>query len=394
MRKKLTQIIALATFALISADSIAQVTIGSNTEVVDGALLQLKENENIEANAGKGLGLPRVSLTSKTNLYPMFEDQDAYKNNADNLKNTEDNKHIGLIVYNVNTDICEEIYPGTYVWDGTEWKALNNEKFPGTTDTLIDSRDPSKIEYYKIGKFEDAGWWMLENLRAERWPDGTSDGIYKEAPKENNETRLRDALLWYPNLDSSILTYKPHYGYVYNWYAASKLTQSDLGSGMNTDKIQGICPDGWHIPTKAEWLELSNVIYNNPCQYAHSKININTGYNMQSMEDAKKGVSRTSEQGGFNANMTGSVIFNNNTDKMAVEASYFGQRAYFWVSDTSSPTLYAKSCMALDADTYAIATFPQTYVAQISVRCKKNTTTKSTKSETPNRYADPINLPE
>lgn len=379
MKKKLTQIIALVTLTLISTKSIAQVTIGNNAQVVDGALLQLKENENIGTNADKGLGLPRISLTSKTNLYPMFADNDDYKNNVNNLKNTEDNKHVGLIAYNVNTDVCEEIYPGTYVWDGAEWKALNNEKFPGETDTLIDSRDPSKIEYYKIGKFEDAGWWMLENLRAERWPDGTSDGIYKEAPKENNDTRLRDALLWYPNLDSSILTDKPHYGYVYSWYAASKLTQSDLGSGMNTDKIQGICPDGWHIPTKAEWKELANVIYNNPCQYAHSKININTGYNMQSMEDAKKGVSRTSEQGGFNANMTGSVIFNNNTDKMTVEASYFGQRAYFWVSDTSSPSLYAKSCMALDADTYALATFPHTYVAQISVRCKKNTTTKSTR---------------
>ena len=63
-------LILLSTLLAVSLYS--QVTIGMGEAPVGGALLQLKETESNNTNANKGLGLPRVKLTSETNLYPMF----------------------------------------------------------------------------------------------------------------------------------------------------------------------------------------------------------------------------------------------------------------------------------------------------------------------------------
>lgn len=43
-----------------------QVTIGSVQKARDGALLDLRENDNLDANSSRGLALPRVILDSLT----------------------------------------------------------------------------------------------------------------------------------------------------------------------------------------------------------------------------------------------------------------------------------------------------------------------------------------
>jgi len=47
---------------------------------------------------------------------------------------------------------------------------------------------------------------------------------------------------WYGNDEE---TYKSTYGALYNWYA------------VNTGKL---CPQGWHVPTDAEWTFLTNYL--------------------------------------------------------------------------------------------------------------------------------------
>lgn len=44
------------------------------------------------------------------------------------------------------------------------------------------------------------------------------------------------------------------YGVLYNWPAAM---DGDLSSELNPSGVQGICPDGWHLPSSAEWAELA-----------------------------------------------------------------------------------------------------------------------------------------
>ena len=91
-------------------------------------------------------------------------------------------------------------------------------------DVLIDNEQTKGVRYktVKIGN----QCWMAENLRRE-----ISGGKY----------------LCYNN---DVLNCK-RYGYLYNWNAAV---------GAFTEKIQGICPKGWHIPTYAEWKTLYTVV--------------------------------------------------------------------------------------------------------------------------------------
>jgi uncharacterized protein (TIGR02145 family) len=53
----------------------------------------------------------------------------------------------------------------------------------------------------------------------------------------------------YYNNDES--TYSD-YGMLYQWSAAM--------NGTTTEGAQGICPDGWHVPTDAEWTVLVNYL--------------------------------------------------------------------------------------------------------------------------------------
>lgn len=395
---------------LISTNLSGQVTIGSDKAPIAGGLLDIKENTSAGANANGGLGLPRVNLTDKSNLFPMFTGDTNYENNTDQKKDTEDALHTGLVVYNLNTDLCEDIYPGVQVWDGKEWIPLGKGTFPGETDILIDKRNPSKTEQYQIGKFGNAGWWMLENLRAEKWPDG-SDGVFKEPGKYRPvyNTRYYEPMFWYPKLDKNFMSSHPEYGYIYNGWAALRTTWDEMKAAKPTTGIQGICPDGWHVPTLAEWAELADVVYQNPCQYAHSRINANIDYNMMSMGEAPDARSRSREQGGFNAHLLGYVT-NSGTINPTPDYDYVGktdpstypeylqrvvlanQAGIFWASDTTRDELVPSNGNVLE-NLWGFASYIDgtinsskfasiTYSAQLPIRCKKNDTTRSKSSST------------
>jgi len=47
------------------------------------------------------------------------------------------------------------------------------------------------------------------------------------------------------------------YGVLYNWPAAMN---SETSSTANPSGVQGVCPTGWHIPSDAEWTELTDYL--------------------------------------------------------------------------------------------------------------------------------------
>lgn len=104
-----------------------QVTIGSTLKPKDGALLDLKENDNVGANSNRGLVYPRVILDSltitggNTNLAKTVR-------NADGVWDKQE--HIGLMLYNTHeSDACAGgTDSGLYVWDGEQWVDLWNNK--------------------------------------------------------------------------------------------------------------------------------------------------------------------------------------------------------------------------------------------------------------------------
>lgn len=109
----------------------AQVTVGSGKSPVAGSLLDLKEYDLTDpasdngTTATKGFNLPRVRLVDLDKLLPMFDnmkDTNTYhKDGADYLKAVEDNRHIGLMIYNLTDDPNKGIIEGLYYWDGNKW---------------------------------------------------------------------------------------------------------------------------------------------------------------------------------------------------------------------------------------------------------------------------------
>lgn len=271
----------------------AQITMGSLAPPASGSLLDLKENK--DGTATKGLLLPRVSLTNKNELYPMFE-------NGYDID--EKSKHTGLLVYNVNNDACVNIHSGAHIWDGTSWVALEENSQVKHVDLLVDVRGDEKNTYY-IGHFNsgntDAGWWMLENLRTTKWADGSTTGIkyISDPTADTNESEMFAAFI--PALiDESLIS---QYGYFYNYNAATNYAPEEESGPI----VQGICPNGWHIPTSDDWKLLLQAIKENPCPYSTSDIGANGGANLQASGLTPLGTSRPKEEGGFNAVLQGMV---------------------------------------------------------------------------------------
>ena len=49
------------------------------------------------------------------------------------------------------------------------------------------------------------------------------------------------------------------YGGLYNW---GTMMNGSGGSNSNPSGVQGICPNGWHLPSDSEWTELTNYLIN------------------------------------------------------------------------------------------------------------------------------------
>ena len=88
--------------------------------------------------------------------------------------------------------------------------------------------------------------WMKENLRTTHYSDGTSIPM-------GNSTSNTTAYYYVDNNISNVSTY----GYLYNWPAVMGNSSS---SSANPSGVQGICPTGWHVPSDAEWIQLSDYV--------------------------------------------------------------------------------------------------------------------------------------
>lgn len=94
--------------------------------------------------------------------------------------------------------------------------------------------------------------WMKENLRTTHYADGTAIPA--------GTTTSYSAYRYAPNNDESNVA---TYGYLYNWPA---VMHGATSSSDNPSNVQGICPAGWHMPSDAEWTQLTTYVYNNGYQ--------------------------------------------------------------------------------------------------------------------------------
>lgn len=84
--------------------------------------------------------------------------------------------------------------------------------------------------------------WMAENLRTTRYADGQ--------PVSRGDVMSADTTgAYYFDYGQNRDTIRK-YGLLYNWMAAMRDTST------TQTHVQGVCPNGWHLPDDAEWKKL------------------------------------------------------------------------------------------------------------------------------------------
>lgn len=93
-------------------------------------------------------------------------------------------------------------------------------------------------------------WWMVTNLKTTHYADGTEIPLVENTAVWEDLGSEDKAYCFYNNdtHDEARI-----YGALYTWAAAMKGATSSLS---NPSEVQGVCPDGWHLPSDAEWKEL------------------------------------------------------------------------------------------------------------------------------------------
>jgi len=185
--------------------------------------------------------------------------------------------------------------------------------------------------------------WLKENLKTRTKPNGTaltnlSDGSERDC---SNTVGIHGTEA---DCDAG--------NTLYMWNAAM--------NGSTTEGAQGLCMDGWHIPTDAEWHEMENFLKNPGQTCDPNRVNVadcdNTGEKIW-----------PSGSLGFNATLPGlraiDIMF---TDTFAD----FDYSAFFWSSTLSGSDAQTRS---INTDETRITRGPaDTTSLSLSVRCIKN----------------------
>ncbi|MBP5710322.1 MAG: fibrobacter succinogenes major paralogous domain-containing protein [Bacteroidales bacterium] len=211
-------------------------------------------------------------------------------------------------VTNAHTSTTD--YTGSSTTPGTG--GLETETESGSNIiTQVTDQDGNVYPVVQIG----SQCWMKENLRTTHYANGTSIAL-------GSSTSTTTAYRYYPNNSSSNVS---TYGYFYNWKA---VMQNSSSSSVNPSGVQGICPTGWHVPSDAEWTQLTNYV-GSQTQYQcdNSSYNIakalasTTGWDSSSETCAVGNNPGTNNATGFSALPAG-TYYGGFRD--------FGDGAYFW----------------------------------------------------------------
>jgi len=291
--------------------SFSQVTIGSSEKPVEGSLLQLKNlpEVNGSANANRGLLLPRVALINNSTLSPCAEDTYSLEHTGLIVYNITSIALKPVSSCDPSPDLSKVVYTGINVWNGEQWNSLNSEdnklEKPAWYDDDVKYIKDHEGNIYPVKEFGTEGIWMLENLRTKSVPNNNTG--YPTSIGTSTPTRIKSGVHTgdysistvmnlnknFYNFPSPPDAYNSYYGddvypsysdntffqkynnvgLRYNFYMSfnndeTKLvdTEPDSKSGfvkVSKDSngnyknvVQGICPQGWHIPFQAEFVSL------------------------------------------------------------------------------------------------------------------------------------------
>jgi uncharacterized protein (TIGR02145 family) len=123
-----------------------------------------------------------------------------------------------------------------------------------STWTLTDGRDGKT---YKVKKLADGRYWMVQDLK---FGTCTDDSFHNDNSLGDTELAPTVAAGYVGHCRTSTASSAV---YLYNWAAAMNNRNGYYGStddsfqctgtGSSANQCRGICPEGWHVPTKDEF---------------------------------------------------------------------------------------------------------------------------------------------
>jgi len=126
-----------------------------------------------------------------------------------------------------------------------------------TITTFVDNRDGKNTTYKKVTIGTQT--WMAENLN---YATASGSACYGEGGQVyDNETDN-----WITLTSSEIQANCAKYGRLYNWATAMNLPSSynsNSAAGQIQTPHQGVCPMDWHLPSDAEWTQLTDFVGSN-----------------------------------------------------------------------------------------------------------------------------------
>lgn len=174
-------------------------------------------------NSGK---VPKKKIDNKTKS-PVLDSQNVEQ--KDSTKSIKKKYRIGLIV-------------GVTIVIGILLGAIYYKSKQIVYGSVVDY-DGNVYKTIKIGNQT----WMAENLRVTHYADGYPIPHIRNKNEWSNlnDDNYSKAYCFYNNNEDS------RYGALYTYSAA---TNGEHSGGQ----IQGVSPNGWHLPSENEWLELKN----------------------------------------------------------------------------------------------------------------------------------------
>ena len=262
---KTTKIILLVMLISFGSNIMAQVAVNNDGTAPDeSAMLDVK-------SINKGFLLPRLNTLQICDI---------------------SSPAAGLMVFNIDSS-------DFYGFSGSKWISLWN-----TGDTLADwycgnaitdSRNEQSYNTVQIG----TQCWMEENLNIGSRIDGANN-------QADNSTIEKYC---YNDIEDNCTTH----GGLYQW--------DEMMQYVTTEGVQGICPDGWQLPTDADWTILTDFL--GGLSIAGEKMKSTSGWDNNG---------NGTNSSGFNA-LPGGMIYSGNTSFYNL-----GILGYWWSSSVYSGT--------------------------------------------------------
>ena len=175
----------------------------------------------------------------------------------------------------IEASFCNDFMSAEVTTEYLNQKMLDEGKY----GVMVDTRDYSYLIYRTIQIGNQT--WMAQNLNYVTYDGNADDGVSSWC-YEDPESCAK-------------------YGRLYTWAAAMDKPEGSCANGHvcgMTGTVQGICPDGWHLPSKEELHELLN--------FASTEVDstTNLGESVYDVAGTKLQTSGTNEYG-FSALLTG-----------------------------------------------------------------------------------------